>query len=116
MDSHRPEGIPLTSQNEPADLTLEQKASLLSGSDFWHTEAIEAAGIPSILLADGPHGLRRQDSEADNLGVHDSVSATCFPPSVAVGSSWDPEVAARVGAAIGRKPARPGSRWCSAPA
>lgn len=103
MDSHRPEGIPLTSQNEPADLTLEQKASLLSGSDFWHTEAIEAAGIPSILLADGPHGLRRQDSEADNLGVHDSVSATCFPPSVAVGSSWDPEVAARVGAAIGRE-------------
>ncbi|RSN26186.1 glycosyl hydrolase [Amycolatopsis sp. WAC 01416] len=94
---------PLTSQIEPTGLTLEQKASLLSGRDFWHTEAIEAAGIPSILLSDGPHGLRRQDSEADNLGVHDSVSATCFPPSVAVGSSWDPEVAARIGAAIGRE-------------
>ncbi|MFE6610663.1 glycoside hydrolase family 3 C-terminal domain-containing protein [Amycolatopsis sp. NPDC057786] len=93
----------MTSQIEPAGLTLEQKASLLSGRDFWHTEAIEAAGIPSILLSDGPHGLRRQDSEADNLGVHDSVSATCFPPSVAVGSSWDPEVAARIGAAIGRE-------------
>lgn len=93
----------MTSQIEPAGLTLEQKASLLSGRDFWHTEAIEAAGIPSILLSDGPHGLRRQDSEADNLGVHDSVSATCFPPSVAVGNSWDPEVAARIGAAIGRE-------------
>ncbi|MFI9456338.1 glycoside hydrolase family 3 C-terminal domain-containing protein [Amycolatopsis sp. NPDC052450] len=93
----------MTSQIEPTGLTLEQKASLLSGRDFWHTEAIEAAGIPSILLSDGPHGLRRQDSEADNLGVHDSVSATCFPPSVAVGSSWDPEVAARIGAAIGRE-------------
>ncbi|MBE1576984.1 glycoside hydrolase family 3 C-terminal domain-containing protein [Amycolatopsis roodepoortensis] len=93
----------MTSQNEPTGLTLEQKASLLSGRDFWHTEAIEAAGIPSIMLSDGPHGLRRQDSEADNLGVHDSVSATCFPPSVAVGSSWDPDVAARIGAAIGRE-------------
>ncbi|OLZ49914.1 glycoside hydrolase family 3 C-terminal domain-containing protein [Amycolatopsis keratiniphila] len=93
----------MTSQHEPTGLTLEQKASLLSGRDFWHTEAIEAAGIPSILLSDGPHGLRRQDSEADNLGVHDSVSATCFPPSVAVGSSWDTEIAARVGAAIGRE-------------
>ncbi|RSM51852.1 glycosyl hydrolase [Amycolatopsis sp. WAC 01376] len=103
VDSSQPEGIPLTSQIEPTGLTLEQKASLLSGRDFWHTEAIEAAGIPSILLSDGPHGLRRQDSEADNLGVHDSVSATCFPPSVAVGSSWDPEVAARIGAAIGRE-------------
>ncbi|KFU77749.1 beta-glucosidase [Amycolatopsis lurida NRRL 2430] len=88
---------------EPVGLTLEQKASLLSGRDFWHTEAIEAAGIPSIMLSDGPHGLRRQDDQADNLGVHDSVSATCFPPSVAVGSSWDPEVAARIGAAIGRE-------------
>ncbi|WP_340681901.1 glycoside hydrolase family 3 C-terminal domain-containing protein [Amycolatopsis coloradensis] len=88
---------------EPTGLSLEQKASLLSGRDFWHTEAIEVAGIPSILLSDGPHGLRRQDNAADNLGVHDSVSATCFPPSVAVGSSWDPEVAARVGAAIGRE-------------
>ncbi|UMP03370.1 glycoside hydrolase family 3 C-terminal domain-containing protein [Amycolatopsis sp. EV170708-02-1] len=93
----------MTSQHEPTGLTLEQKASLLSGRDFWHTEAIEAAGIPSILLSDGPHGLRRQDSEADNLGVHDSVAATCFPPSVAVGNSWDTEVAARIGAAIGRE-------------
>ncbi|MFI0798619.1 beta-glucosidase [Amycolatopsis lurida] len=93
----------MTSQIEPVGLTLEQKASLLSGRDFWHTEAIEAAGIPSIMLSDGPHGLRRQDDQADNLGVHDSVSATCFPPSVAVGSSWDPEVAARIGAAIGRE-------------
>ncbi|RSN60973.1 glycosyl hydrolase [Amycolatopsis sp. WAC 04182] len=93
----------MTSQIEPVGLTLEQKASLLSGRDFWHTEPIEAAGIPSILFSDGPHGLRRQDDEADNLGVHDSVSATCFPPSVAVGSSWDPEVAARIGAAIGRE-------------
>ncbi|ANN18309.1 glycosyl hydrolase [Amycolatopsis orientalis] len=93
----------MTAQPEPADLTLEQKASLLSGRDFWHTEAIDAAGVPAILLSDGPHGLRRQVADADNLDVHDSISATCFPPSVAVGSSWDPEVAARVGTAIGRE-------------
>lgn len=88
-------------QHDPADLTLEEKASLLSGNDFWTTKAI--AGVPSMVLIDGPHGLRHQDAEADHLGVHDSRPATCFPTAAAVGSSWDPEVAAEIGAAIGRE-------------
>ncbi|MFB4303858.1 glycoside hydrolase family 3 C-terminal domain-containing protein [Actinomadura sp. NTSP31] len=84
-------------------LTLEEKASLLSGRDFAHTERIEHAGLASIALSDGPHGVRWQGQSGDHLGIGDSVPATCFPPAVAVGSSWDPEVAARLGAALGRE-------------
>ena len=84
-------------------LTLEQKASLLSGKDFWSTKPIVEAGIPSIVLTDGPHGIRRQDGESDHLGINDALPSTCFPPAVAVGSSWDPQVAAQVGAAVGRE-------------
>jgi beta-glucosidase len=84
-------------------LTLRQKVSLLSGRDFWSTTPIDDAGVPSIVLTDGPHGVRRQAGAADHLGINDSTPATCFPPAVAVGSSWDPDVAARIGAAIGRE-------------
>lgn len=86
-----------------SSLTLEEKASLLSGKDFWSTKSIDAAGIPSIVLTDGPHGIRKQDAAADHLGINDSLPATCFPPAVAVGSSWDPAVATEVGAAVGRE-------------
>ncbi|MDY0985039.1 glycoside hydrolase family 3 C-terminal domain-containing protein [Microbacterium sp. CFBP9023] len=84
-------------------LTLEQKASLLSGQDFWSSQPIPEAGIPSIVLTDGPHGIRRQDAESDHLGINDALPSTCFPPAVAVGSSWDPQIAAQVGAAVGRE-------------
>ncbi|MGI5156571.1 glycoside hydrolase family 3 C-terminal domain-containing protein [Microbispora sp. CA-102843] len=84
-------------------LTLEQKAALLSGRDFWTTKPLEEAGIPSITLCDGPHGVRREAGGTDHLGLNESMPATCFPPAVAVGSSWDPEVAARIGAAVGRE-------------
>ena len=84
-------------------LSLEQKAALLSGRDFWSTQPFEAAGVPSIVLADGPHGVRRQAGQFDHLGLHDAVPATCFPPAVTVGSSWDPGVAGRIGAAVGRE-------------
>lgn len=88
---------------DPCSLPLEKKAALLSGRDFWSTEEVEEAGIPSIVLTDGPHGVRMQTGGSDHLGINDSVPATCFPPAVAVGSSWNPDVAARIGAAIGRE-------------
>ncbi len=84
-----------------AVLTLEEKASLCSGSDFWHTQAVERVGIPAVMLTDGPHGLRKQASSADHVGLDDSVPATCFPPAVALGSSFDAELAERVGRALG---------------
>ena len=84
-----------------SDLTLEEKASLTSGADFWTTKAVERAGIPSVMMTDGPHGLRKQAGGTDHLGLASSVPATCFPPAVGIGSSFDPELIARVGAAIG---------------
>lgn len=83
------------------DLTLEEKASLTSGSDFWNTQAVERVGVPAVMVTDGPHGLRKQTGATDNLGFADSVPATCFPPAVGLGSSMDPDLAERVGEALG---------------
>ena len=88
-----------------SNLTLEEKAALTSGLDFWRLKAIERLGIPSIMVTDGPHGLRKQAGESDHLGLNASVPATCFPPAVGLGASWDPALAARVGEAIGREAA-----------
>ncbi|MFE6964708.1 glycoside hydrolase family 3 C-terminal domain-containing protein [Agromyces sp. NPDC057679] len=86
-----------------AELTLDEKASLTSGASFWTTKAVERAGVPSIVLTDGPHGVRLQRGSADHLGIGDSVPATCFPPAVALGSTFDPELLERVGRALGEE-------------
>jgi beta-glucosidase len=83
------------------ELTLEEKASLASGSGFWWTRRIERLGIPSIMVADGPHGLRKQADRADHVGLGASVPATCFPTASALASSWDRDLVRAVGAAIG---------------
>ncbi|MEU3618804.1 glycoside hydrolase family 3 C-terminal domain-containing protein [Streptomyces sp. NPDC006872] len=90
-------------QFDTAALSLEEKASLLSGGDFWSTQPLDRAGVRAVVLTDGPHGIRRQKAGADHLGFHASEPATCFPPAVAVGSSWDAELAARIGEAVGRE-------------
>ncbi len=97
-------------------LTLEEKASLCLGSDFWHTAPVPRLGIPGGHVSDGPHGLRRQPDEGDHVGIGGSVPATCFPTAAALGSSWDPDLVRRVGEALGRECARAGRRGaCSAP-
>ncbi|CAM3442798.1 glycoside hydrolase family 3 C-terminal domain-containing protein [Nocardioides dubius] len=82
-----------------ARLTLEEKASLLSGQDFWHTQAIEGVA-ESVMLTDGPHGLRKQGGSGDHLGIGDSRPATCFPPAVALASSFDVDLVHEVGVRI----------------
>jgi beta-glucosidase len=84
-------------------LTLEEKASLCLGSDFWHTARVERLGIPAIMVSDGPHGLRRQPDEGDHVGISGSVPATCFPTACALASSWDLRLVRRVGEALGRE-------------
>ena len=86
-------------------MTLEEKASLCSGADFWHTKGIEHLGIPSMMLTDGPHGLRKQPDKADHLGLNGSLPATCFPTASALASSWDEELISRVGQCIGKEAA-----------
>ncbi len=86
-------------------LTLEEKASLMSGRDFWNTKPIDRLGIPSIMLTDGPHGLRKQGGKADRLGLHLSLPATCFPTASALANSWDVELLETVGACLGTEAA-----------
>lgn len=90
-----------TSLASASDLTLDEKASLTSGADFWTTKPVERLGVPSIMMTDGPHGLRKQAGSSDHLGLSASIPATCFPPAVGLSASFDPELAERVGAALG---------------
>ncbi|MCC3374466.1 glycoside hydrolase family 3 C-terminal domain-containing protein [Cohnella sp. REN36] len=86
-----------------AQMTLEEKAGLCSGLDFWHTKGIERLGIPSVMVTDGPHGLRKQKASADHLGLFDSVPATCFPSAAGLASSWDRDLIRQVGIALGEE-------------
>jgi beta-glucosidase len=89
--------------NRLSELTLEEKASLCLGSDFWHTARVDRLGIPAIMVSDGPHGLRAQLEQGDHVGLLASVPATCFPTASALASSWDPELFRTVGEALGRE-------------
>lgn len=80
-------------------MSLEEKASLCSGRDFWYTKAVERLGVPSILMTDGPHGLRKQAGDPDGLGLT-GVPATCFPSGVGLAASWNRDLMERVGSAI----------------
>jgi beta-glucosidase len=80
---------------------LADRATLGSGADFWNTKAV--GDVPAIMMTDGPHGLRKQTASADHLGIGASVPATCFPPAVGLGQSWDPALVERIGAALGEE-------------
>jgi beta-glucosidase len=82
------------------ELTLEEKASLLSGADMWHTVAIERLGIPAIMCSDGPHGMRAQVGERAGDDMLRAAPATCFPTASALASTWDRALVHDVGAAI----------------
>ena len=86
-----------------AELTIDEKASLLDGADFWRTQPVERLGIPGIMVTDGPHGLRKQAGESDHIGLNDSVPATCFPPAAGLASTWNPGLLGRIGEALGRE-------------
>ncbi|MCQ2515507.1 MAG: glycoside hydrolase family 3 C-terminal domain-containing protein [Saccharofermentans sp.] len=76
-------------KNLISQMTLEEKASLCSGYDFWHTEKIDRLGIPASMVSDGPHGLRKQDDKADHLGVNESIKAVCFPAGCGTAASFN---------------------------
>jgi beta-glucosidase len=84
-----------------AELTLEEKAGLCSGADFWHTKAVQRLGIPQTMVADGPHGLRKQNGQGDHLGVNNSIKAVCFPAACATAASFDRELLTLMGQTIG---------------
>ncbi len=84
-----------------SQMTLEEKASLCSGGDFWHTKAVERLDVPAMMVSDGPHGLRKQKDEGDHLGVNDSIVAVCYPTGCASASSFNRVLLTEMGRAIG---------------
>ncbi len=99
-------GMDPTTEQIVAGLSLADKVRLVSGRDVWRTEAVTAPGLPhggveSVMMSDGPHGLRKQEASGDHLGVGGSRPATCFPTAVTLASSWDPDLLFEVGAAVG---------------
>ncbi|MFW9906092.1 MAG: glycoside hydrolase family 3 N-terminal domain-containing protein [Candidatus Thorarchaeota archaeon] len=83
-----------------SQLTLEEKASLCTGSGPWETIAVERVGIPKITMTDGPHGVRKVQ-KLEESGIVDSIPATCFPPAVALASTWNKKLVQKVGEYIG---------------
>ncbi len=84
-------------------LTLEEKASLCSGLNFWYLRGIERLGIPSIMVTDGPHGLRKQLGDASSVGLTDTAPATCFPTASALAATWNRDLIHQVGVALGEE-------------
>ena len=87
------------------NLTLLEKAVLLTGKSVWETHDLPRHGIRSLWLADGPHGVRKQTGDADHLGLGESLPATCFPTAAAVANTWDVDLAEEVGRALGEEAA-----------
>ena len=86
-------------------LTLKEKASLISGKDFWQTVNIDRVGLRSAFLSDGPHGVRRQAAAADHLGLNASIPATCYPTAATMANSWDVELGEGLGQRLGQEAA-----------
>ncbi|MBQ8954276.1 MAG: glycoside hydrolase family 3 C-terminal domain-containing protein [Clostridia bacterium] len=84
-------------------MTLEEKAAFCSGRDFWRTKAVERLGVPSVMMCDGPHGLRKQEGEGDHLGINKSIETVCYPTAAALAASFDRGVMARLGEALGKE-------------
>jgi len=86
-----------------SQMTLEEKAGMCSGADFWHLKGVERLGIPSVMVTDGPHGLRKQAQGADHLGINESEKAICFPAGCATASSFDRELIRKQGELLGQE-------------
>lgn len=87
-------------------MSLQQKASFVSGYDYWHLEEAPELGLPKIMITDGPHGLRKQNKDkksSSGIGLGNSVPATCFPPAATSSCSWDPELLEKAGEAMGQE-------------
>lgn len=86
-----------------SEMTLEEKAAFCSGRDFWKTKALDRLGVPSAMMCDGPHGLRKQEGEGDHLGINESIQTVCYPTASALASSFDRDVMRQLGKALGRE-------------
>ena len=88
-----------------SQLSLEEKCHILSGKDFWQTVSVKRLGVESVMLSDGPHGIRKQEGAGDQLGLNGSVPATCYPTAATMVNSWDPELGEELGRHLGAEAA-----------
>ena len=86
-----------------SEMTLEEKAGMCSGFDFWYLKSVDRLGIPKVMVSDGPHGLRKQDEKGDHLGLNGSIRAVCFPPACLSACSFDRELMTEFGEVIGKE-------------
>lgn len=86
-----------------ANMTLEEKAGMCSGEDFWNLKSVERLGIPKVMVSDGPHGLRKQPGQGDHLGIGESIEAVCFPAACATASSFDTKLMNEMGKTLGEE-------------
>lgn len=86
-----------------SEMTLEEKAGMCSGRDFWHLKEVNRLGIPAIMTADGPHGLRKQEEKGDHLGVNESIQAVCFPAAAGLAASFNRSLFEQIGQVLGKE-------------
>jgi beta-glucosidase len=86
-----------------SQMTLAEKASLCSGLNFWYLKGLARLGVPSIMVTDGPHGLRKQAGSSDHVGLNESIPATCFPTASALAATWNRDLVYQVGQALGEE-------------
>ncbi len=84
-------------------LSLDEKITLCSGKDFWHTEAVKGTDLPEVMMCDGPHGLRKQEEKGDHLGINESIETVCYPSASALAASFDQEILSELGEALAQE-------------
>ena len=85
------------------ELSLEEKAAILSGKTVWQTREVPRVYLPMVFLSDGPHGVRKQAGAGDHLGLNASLEATCFPTAATIANSWDIELGEEIGKTLGQE-------------
>ena len=85
------------------ELSVDEKLDLISGKDFWHIRGLEKYGLPSIMVTDGPHGLRKQLTKGEHIGLSESVPATCYPTASLLASTWDDHLIEQLGNHLGKE-------------
>lgn len=84
-------------------MSVFEKAQMMTGKSTWETKDFEKYNIPSIFLSDGPHGIRKQLGSADHLGLNESIPSTCFPTAATIANSWNLSLAEEIGEALGQE-------------
>ena len=74
-------------------MSIEEKVSMLAGTDLWHGTGVPRLGIPPIKMTDGPCGAR-------GGRYRSGTTAACFPCGTALAATWNPELVERVGVAL----------------